>query len=135
MEQDILLLIGRILVAVLLLYNGVNHFINTEMVTGYAEYKGVPQPQISVYVSGLLLLASGLSILLGVYPVVGGVLAALLTLVFAVMIHDFWTVEGDDRVNEMNHFLKNIGIAGGALVVASAGFDVWEYSLEMGLFL
>lgn len=134
MVEQNLLLAGRILAAVLLLFNGVNHFLNTGQVTGYAEYKGLPAPQVMVYLSGIVLLATGLSILLGVYPVIGSIVAALFVLVAAVTIHDFWTVEGEDRVNELNHFLKNIGITGGLLALAATGYEVWEYSLEMGLY-
>lgn len=134
MTEQILLLIGRILVAVLLLFNGVNHFINTDQVVGYAEYKGLPAPQAAVYLSGVVLLATGLSILLGVYPLIGSLVAMAFVLVTAVLIHNFWTVEGEDRVNELNHFLKNVGIAGGLFALAAMSYDVWEYSLEMGLY-
>lgn len=134
--EDVLLLAGRILFAGVLLYNGVNHFLSTDSLTGYAEFKGIPQPRIAVFASGIVLLASGLSILLGVYPFVGSLVAVAFLIVAGVLIHNFWAVEDPEaRTNDLNQFLKNIGMAGGALVLASTATEVWAYSLELGLYV
>ena len=37
------------------------------------------------------------------------------------IFHDFWTFAGEARTNQMHHFMKNLAIMGGPLVVAAYG--------------
>src|SRR5262245_33564205 len=57
------LIAGRTVFGGYFLYNGINHFVNHEMMTEYARSKGVPAPAVAVAGSGLLLIAGGLSVL------------------------------------------------------------------------
>jgi len=65
--MEYLFLLGRILLGGYFIKNGYNHLKNLNMLTGYAQSKGVPMPKIAVFVTGLMLLFGGLGILLGVY--------------------------------------------------------------------
>jgi putative oxidoreductase len=39
-----------------------------------------------------------------------------------LLFHDFWAFEGDDqRMQQMSHFLKNLGIVGGLILLMSYG--------------
>ncbi|WP_251329849.1 hypothetical protein [Haloplanus pelagicus] len=40
-------------------------------------------------------------------------------------MHDFWTIEGQDRRNEGIHFLKNAGLLGVAFVFLALSGTVW----------
>lgn len=46
-------------------------------------------------------------------------LAALLVLVDAAMSHRFWLLQGAAQGAQLLHFMKNIGLAGGLLLLAS----------------
>ena len=46
-------------------------------------------------------------------------LAAVLVLVDAAMSHKFWLLQGAERGGQLLHFMKNIGFAGGLLLLAS----------------
>ena len=59
--------------------------------TGYAGFKKVPAAKLSVLVSGVLLLASGLSVILGVYADLGALVLAVLLVLMALKMHDFWS--------------------------------------------
>lgn len=84
---------------------GVNQFTNTGQMVSYAESKGVPAAGLAVPFSGGLLLFGGLSVVLGVYPLVGaGALAAFL-LAASLRMHDFWAQEGQAQRDEMVQFL------------------------------
>ena len=48
-------LAGRIIFALPLAMMGMQHFTNMEAMTDYAESKKVPMPQVSVLVSGIVL--------------------------------------------------------------------------------
>ncbi|SDK06093.1 Uncharacterized membrane protein YphA, DoxX/SURF4 family [Halovenus aranensis] len=128
------LLVGRVVFGATLAFMGLNHFMQREEMAGYAEFKGLPAPTLSVIASGALLIAGGLSLITGVAPVVGGLGLAGFLLVAAVTMHNFWAVPEEDQQDEMTAFLKNIVMAGGAIAVASVGTLSWEYALDIGLF-
>jgi putative oxidoreductase len=56
-----------------------NHFKNLNCVSEYAKAKGMPSPKVAVGGTGVILLVRGLSMLLGVYPVVGIILLIIFT--------------------------------------------------------
>ncbi|MGA1299239.1 MAG: DoxX family protein [Ilumatobacteraceae bacterium] len=113
---ETLMFIGRILFAAIFVLSGVNHFTKAEAMTGYVQFKGVPQPKLANLVSGALLVASGLSIILGIVADLGALVASILLVVMAVMMHDFWK-QSDPQAQqtEMIGFMKNISMAGGGL--------------------
>jgi len=132
--EGAILLVGRVLFGAVLAFMGLNHFQQRETMTGYAEHKGLPAPGFSVIASGVVLVAGGLSIVTGIYPVVGAVALAGFLLVAAVTMHDFWAVPEDQQQDEMTQFLKNVVMAGGALIVAAVASQSWVYSVGIGVF-
>jgi putative oxidoreductase len=127
------LLAGRILFATVLAYLALGNLRGLDETIAYAESKGAPRPRLTVPVSSLALVAGGIAILTGAFPLLG----ALAVLGFLVgvtpMMHDFWNQDGMDRQNERIHFLKNAGLAGGALVFAALSTTTWPYALGLGL--
>jgi len=73
----IALLIGRIVFSFFFIYSGFNHLTKLSMYAQYAGASGVPAPTVLTALSGLMLLAGGLMILLGVKPGWGALLIAL----------------------------------------------------------
>ncbi|WP_121741378.1 DoxX family membrane protein [Natronorubrum halophilum] len=132
--EGLALLVGRVLFGGVIAFTGLNHFMQTEQMTGYARHKGVPAPKLGVLASGLFLILGGFSVMLGVFPSLGAVAIAGFLIVAAVMFHDFWAVPEDQQQTEMTQFLKNICLAGGALVIAAVGSQEWVYSLNVMLF-
>jgi len=113
--MDAVMLIGRILFAFMFVTSGVNHLAKAEAMAGYAAYKKVPAPKLANLLSGVLMLLGGLSIILGVYADLGALVLAILLVVMAVKMHDFWNAQGEAKQPEMIGFLKNVSMAGGAL--------------------
>jgi putative oxidoreductase len=116
--MDLIVLIGRILFALLFINSGIAHFTKREMMAPYAAARGVPAAMAAVLAGGVLLLAGGLGILLGVWAD----LAALLLVVFlvptAVMMHGFWKeTDPQARMMEMTQFSKDLALAGAALML------------------
>jgi uncharacterized membrane protein YphA (DoxX/SURF4 family) len=116
-NMDIVLLIARILFAGMFAMSGINHITKADAMTGYAQFKKVPAPKLSVQLSGLLLALGGLSIILGVYADLGAIVIAALLIAMAVKMHDFWAADAASKPTEMISFLKNISMAGGALFI------------------
>jgi uncharacterized membrane protein YphA (DoxX/SURF4 family) len=131
---DVLLLVARVLFGGVLAFMGLNHFMQLEGMTGYAEHKGLPAPKLSVLASGAVLVLGGLSVAVGVLPVVGAVALAAFLVVSALTMHDFWAVPEDQQQDEMTGFLKNAALAGGALAIAASATTGWAYSVGLTLF-
>ena len=129
----ILILVGRLLFGGFLAFQGLNHFINTDEMAGYAGSKGVPAARFGVIASGIMLLLGGLGIILGVYPIIAaGMLAVFLVLVTPVM-HDFWAAPEEEQQNEMVDFIKNVELLGASLVFLVLGGETWGYALNIGI--
>ena len=123
-------LLGRILIGGVLAFMGVNHFLQTDALTGYAKSKGIPAARLSVLASGLVLVVGGASIVLGLFPVLGAALLVLFHVVVTPTMHDFWNVDDPEaQQNEMTAFLKNAVITGAALLLVAIGGASWPYSL------
>jgi uncharacterized membrane protein YphA (DoxX/SURF4 family) len=113
--MDIVLVIARILFAFMFVMSGINHLTKADAMTGYAQFKKVPLPKLSVQLSGILMMLGGLSIILGVYLDLGALVLAVILVAMAVKMHDFWAADAASKQTEMIGFLKNISMAGGAL--------------------
>lgn len=113
-----LFIIGRIIFGLYFIFNGVNHFAQMKMMTGYAASKGVPLPSVAVIVTGLLLLAGGLSVLTN-YLVQWGLWALVVFLVpVTFWMHSFWGIEDQmERMGQMVNFLKNLALLGAVLIL------------------
>jgi uncharacterized membrane protein YphA (DoxX/SURF4 family) len=93
----------------------------------------VPLASVSVPLGSLALVAGSLAVLTGVYPGVGAFAVAVFLVPVTAIMHDFWTMTGEDRGNERIHFLKNVGLVGGALVFLALSTAAWPLSAGVGL--
>ncbi len=116
--RDVASTIGRLLFGGYFIYNGINHFRNSEMLSQYAGSKDVPSPKAAVLGSGSLLLAGGLSVLSGVKPRAGLVLLATFLLGVTPVMHDFWSDEdAQQKANNQLQLLKNTALLGSVLML------------------
>jgi putative oxidoreductase len=126
--KNIGFLAGRLIFGGFFLYNGINHIIHKDQLVPYAGAKKVPVPEAAVLGSGALLIASGLSVVLGLKPRLGAL--GLITFLAAVSpaMHNFWEHEDPgQRQNDMIHFSKNMAMLGAA--VALLGLEKWPASV------
>jgi uncharacterized membrane protein len=106
--------LGRYLFAIPMVVFGIFHFMNADQMAGMA-----PGGSIMVYITGVALLLAGISLLIGKYDKLAAVLLALLLLLF--MIPHIQMMADDPQ--QMGNILKNIALAGGALMAASMAKD------------
>jgi uncharacterized membrane protein YphA (DoxX/SURF4 family) len=129
--MNTLFLIGRIIFAGYFLYSGVNHFLRLRMMSDYANMKGVPLPSVAIAITGVLLLLGGLSILLGLYPLVGSVLLVVFLLPVSLMMHNFWKVQDPQmKAAEKVNFIKNMALLGGVLMLLALPTP-WPFSVPL----
>lgn len=85
-----------------------------------AEKIGVPEPHLAVKVNGLTMVGAGITMALGIFPRLSALalIGCLVPTTYAG--HRFWEVdETAQRSNQRIHFLKNISMVGGLLVVVA----------------
>ncbi len=111
-------LIGRLMLGGFFVYSGINHLKNMKTMAPYAASKGVPKADLAVQATGVMMLAGGAMIALGMKPKIGAlVIAAFLAGVSPVM-HNFWDVEDpNQKMTEMINFTKNLALLGAALTL------------------
>ncbi|MFB6091819.1 MAG: DoxX family protein [Haloquadratum sp.] len=132
-STGIAFLLGRVLFGAVLAFMGLNHFLDADGMTGYADAKGVPAPRFSVVFSGGMLLFGGLGIAVGAFPALAAGAVALFLVVATPTMHDFWAVPEDQQQSEMTNFLKNVALLGGALVFLALSGTAWPYAVGIGL--
>lgn len=118
MNMGFFLLLARILFSAIFIQSGFGHIMNAGEMGEYAQNKNVPLPKVAVFVTGVMILLGGISILLGLWVNIGAWLLIVFLLPTAFIMHDFWTVEDPmDQQNEQIHFMKDIALAGGAFLI------------------
>jgi putative oxidoreductase len=120
--MDILVLVGRVLFSSMFIGSGINHFLHRADMVGYAKSMGAPAPELAVPLTGLMIELGGLSVLLGAYARIGALLIFLFLVPTALIMHRFWGVSDPQTAqNQQIHFMKNMTMAGGALIIVYFG--------------
>jgi putative oxidoreductase len=102
-------------------FNGVHHFREMKGLKQYAESKDVPCPELTLQGSGLLLIASGLSIALNIKPKLGAAGVVLFLATANAKMHNFWTKPDlDRRYKELANFSKNLALIAATVAIGAA---------------
>ena len=84
--------------------------------------KHVPLPPLVMVVALVLLVMGCFSLLFGYHTKHGAVLLFGLTVVTAVVLHDFWHLpQGPARSSEFDVFARDLAICGGLLIMIGLG--------------
>ena len=127
--MEIVLLVGRILFGGFFVLSGINHFQNLGLMSGLAKSKNVPFPRLAVVASGVMLVAGGASVVLGILPVGGLIVLVLFLLATLVTMHNFWTIQDPQaRAADQVHFLKNVALIGASLALMYGASD-WALAI------
>lgn len=128
---DVLFLLGRLMIALLLVGSGLGHFAATNGLTRYADSMGVPAARPLVLASGAVMAVSGLAVALGVWIDVALLVACVTVLTIGFAMHAFWRFEGSGRDAEKPQFLKNMAIAGALLALFALVVDLDDVPLTL----
>lgn len=123
-------LTGRILFAMVFIASGMNHLMKLDDMSAYSASKGVPAAKAATVVSGLIIVAAGIMVLLGWHRFIAAGLLVIFLILTAFVMHPFWK-ESDPQasMNEMSHFMKDLALAGAALFIAFYAALPWPMSL------
>ena len=122
-------LIGRLLVGGIYLWTGIDNLLDLNGKAGYAAFKGLVAPHVFVTLASLLLVVAGISLVTGLRPWIGVGAVVLFLLPVTVIMHNFWALEGIERIIELHGFQGNLGLLGSALMVLAIR-QPWSFSLD-----
>lgn len=118
--MNALTLSGKILYSLPFALFGLGHFTNAGHMAGMVP-SFIPGGVFWVYVTGIAMIAAALSIVIGKYTRLSGLLLAALLLIFALTIMLPGMGSDDAQVKQMSFvgLLKDVSLAGAALLIAS----------------
>lgn len=119
--NNLALLVGRILIAALFLIAAYNKFKGLGGSAAYMTKLGLPQPSIMAPAVATFEALIGLLVLIGYQTRCVAIAVAIFVVVAAFIAHTNFA-DG----NQLNHFLKNLAIAGGALAVFVSGAGAYS---------
>jgi uncharacterized membrane protein YphA (DoxX/SURF4 family) len=115
-----ILLVGRVLFAInFALVAGVAfHILKGEMAVGFARAMGFPFPALAGWVTGVWLLAGGLSVGLGIWPDLGALMIGAFVIPAAWWFHRYWVIEDENqKQTQQLLFWRNVTFLGAALAL------------------
>jgi putative oxidoreductase len=124
-SKSFVLLVGRILMCGLFIWDGVLQLRNPAAAIGYFESVNIPLPNQAVWPSIALHLLGGLAILVGFKTRWAAAVLAVFCLATAFGVH---LPAGD--LDNMTHFYKNMVMAGGFLYVMMFGAGAFSVDGE-----
>lgn len=116
MNNNITLLIARVLLAVLFIIAGLNKLGGIEGTAGYIGSVGLPFPTLLAWGTAFFEVIAGLAILAGFKTQWAAYALAAFCIASAIIFHN-----GFADPSQMNAMLKNFALAGGFLALSVAG--------------
>ena len=120
-SNNVVSLAGRILMSAIFIFAGIGKISAYAGTVGYAAAAHVPMPQVAIAVAIAVELLGGLAILAGFQTRIAAWIVFLYVIVISGFFHNFWALEGAARANNQIHFMKNVAIMGGLLILAANG--------------
>lgn len=113
---------ARGLLALLFIVAGVRKLFAYKAILGYFAAIGIPAPEIVLPLTILLEIGGGLLLLLGWRAGWIAIALAVFSVAAGLLGHRFWAVQPAQFSDQLNHFLKNLALAGGLTLVALIEF-------------
>jgi putative oxidoreductase len=126
--KDWAALLGRILLAGIFVISGFGKITGFEGTAGYIASKGLPLPQVLTVIAILIELGGGLAIVLGWKARWAALVLIVLMIVITPIFHGYWAAPPDEMMDQQIHFMKNVSILGGSLLLFA--FGPGRYSVD-----
>jgi putative oxidoreductase len=120
-SSSVVPLIGRILMSAVFLISGFFKVAGYSQVVGYAAAKGLPLAGVAIACAAAVELLGGIAILIGFKTRIVPWVLFLYLVPATVIFHNFWALHGMEQQDNMIHFMKNLAIMGGLLILAANG--------------
>ncbi len=108
---------GRALVGVLFAVSGVNKILGFSYVAGWMASSGLPMANVLLAITIVLELGGGLLLITGFQAGLAAAALALFLVPVTALFHAFWSADAAGFQGQLTHFLKNVAVLGGLLMV------------------
>ncbi len=119
--MDLILLVARLSLSVVFLLSAFDK--TTRFSAAQQEFRDakVPLPDVSAIAVIVLHWICSLALISGVYASQAAMVLAVFILLATLWVHNFWTREGQERINVSRIAMANLAIFGGLLLAAATG--------------
>ncbi|HEV7550794.1 MAG TPA: DoxX family protein [Candidatus Angelobacter sp.] len=114
------LVLGRVLLSVIFILSGLGKLPHFHDVAGMMASKGIPLASVALAITLLIEIGGGLMVLTGYKANYAALVIALWLIPVTLIFHHFWGIPAEQQQDQMIHFLKNVAIMGGLLILAYA---------------
>lgn len=114
-------LLARLAISLLFLVAGLRKAVAFAGTAGYFTRLGFPMPEAMAALAIAVEIGGGILLIAGWKTRWAALILLVLTLVATFAAHRFWEADAAQYANQLNHFLKNIAVAGGLLMLAAVG--------------
>ena len=118
MLSRISLVIGRFLLGLYFFLPGIRKFTATDESVAYMQSHDIPFALPLLWFAGAASLVGGLALMTGRHVKVAAFGFVIYVILVNMLLHNFWTMEGDIVARETQNFVKNLAIMAGLLVLA-----------------
>ncbi len=119
--QSIIALLGRICIGLLFLWAGVAKIQGLEGTASYMASKQMPFITFFLPAAIVIQILGALSLIIGYKARWGAAVLIIFIVPASIIFHDFWNLQGVERLTEQIMFMKDVGILGGLLGILAFG--------------
>ena len=118
---DMTLLLGRLALVALFVISATGKLGNLQGTSATLASKGLPAPMVLATIAAVGELAGALGVAVGLFTRVAALGLIAFSILATITFHNYWMLEGAARQGQYIHFLKNVGIIGGFLIIFGVG--------------
>lgn len=125
--QGLVSLVARLMLTAIFIIGAVDHVRNFTPTNARLVKERVPLPRPALIAGIGLLFVGSVSVASGAWTRIGAGMLLLFLTATTYFMHDFWTIPDPNfRMGEMFHFMKNVAIGGGLLMLVAFGAGPWS---------
>lgn len=110
--------LAKALIGLIFLVAGIRKLMYFAATAGYFAKLGIPMPEIVLGLTIALEIVGAILLVIGWQTRLVAIVLGVFTLAAAILGHAFWAADAANYQNQLNHFLKNIAMVGGFLLLA-----------------
>ncbi len=113
--------LARILISAIFVYTGISKLMHFDGTAHMIGEKGVPLAAVATAIAILIELGGAIMIIVGWQTKLAAAIQFVYLIVITFMFHNFWAAPPQLHDLQLLNFLKNVGIMGGLLILATRG--------------
>jgi putative oxidoreductase len=113
--------LARILIAAIFVYTGISKFTHFYATAHMIGDRGIPLAEIATSIAILIELGGAMMIIIGWQTRLAAAIQFVYLMFITFMFHNFWAAPPQLHDLQLLNFLKNVGIMGGLLILATRG--------------